>query len=121
MLNLGGGYKLYLQTLEMIRTFKEVWGLIGTSQSNPPAKSGAVPKRPTARKSTTTTPKKLKKNPIIDPLDLLKKNPTATDVTNLEELKIKEELIEFTANKERFANNNPKVPDSSDELIEVSE
>ena len=33
MLNLGGGYKLYLQTLEMIRTFKEVWGLIGTSQS----------------------------------------------------------------------------------------
>ena len=89
--------------------------------SNPPAKSGAVPKRPTARKSTTTTPKKLKKNPIIDPLDMLKKNPTATDVTNLEELKIKEELIEFTANKERFANNNPKAPDSSDELIEVSE
>ena len=89
--------------------------------SNPPAKSGAVPKRPTARKSTTTTPKKLKKNPIIDPLDMLKKNPTATDVTNLDELKIKEELIEFTANKERFANNNPKAPDSSDELIEVSE
>ena len=89
--------------------------------SNPPAKSGAVPKRPTARKSTTTTPKKLKKNPVIDPLDMLKKNPTATDVTNLEELKIKEELIEFTANKERFANNNPKAPDSSDELIEVSE
>ena len=89
--------------------------------SNPPAKSGAVSKRPTARKSTTTTPKKLKKNPIIDPLDLLKKNPTATDVTNLEELKIKKELIEFTENKEMFANNNPKAPDSSDELIEVSE
>ena len=86
-----------------------------------PPKSGAVPKRPTARKSTTTTPKKLKKNPTIDPLDLIKKNPTASAITNLDELKIKEELIDFAEAKERFANNNPKVPDSSDELIEVSE
>ena len=87
--------------------------------AKPPPKSGAVPKRPTARKSTT--PKKLKKNPTIDPLDLIKKNPTASAITNLDELKIKEELIDFTEAKERFANNNPKVPDSSDELIEVSE
>ena len=86
-----------------------------------PPKSGAVPKRPTARKSTTTTPKKLKKNPTIDPLDLIKKNPTASDITNLDELKIKEELIVFSEAKEMFANNNPKVPDSSDELIEVSD
>ena len=87
--------------------------------AKPSPKSGAVPKRPTARKSTT--PKKLKKNPTIDPLDLIKKNPTASAITNLDELKIKEELIDFTEAKERFANNNPKVPDSSDELIEVSE
>ena len=91
--------------------------------SKPPPKSpksGAVPKRPTARKSTTT-PKKLKRLPTIDPLDLIKKNPTASDITNLDELKIKEELIDFSEAKEMFANNNPKVPDSSDELIEVSD
>ena len=91
--------------------------------SKPPPKSpksGAVPKRPTARKSTTT-PKKLKRIPTIDPLDLIKKNPTASDITNLDELKIKEELIDFSEAKEMFANNNPKVPDSSDELIEVSD
>ena len=63
----------------------------------------------------------MKKNPTIDPLDLIKKNPTASDITNLDELKIKEELIDFSEAKEMFANNNPKVPDSSDELIEVSE
>ena len=86
----------------------------------PKSTTGTVPKRPTARKSTT--PKKLKKNPVIDPLDLIKKNPEASATTNLEELKIKEELIEFTETKNRFAaNNNLKLPNSSDELIEVSE
>ena len=79
--------------------------------------TGAVPKRPTARKSTTT-PKKLKKPPVVDPLDMLKPRATSPSTAiALDELKVKEELIEFTETKAKYAkasNNNPKVPDSSD-------
>ena len=95
---------------------------VRTTRSN--GSKGAVPKQPTARKSTTSTPKKLKKLPTVDPLDLLKKPSTPTLAIGLEEREIKEELIEFTEAKACFANNNPRVPNSSDEaeeMIEVSD